>query len=288
MFTGDHEYVYNITFINCSADGRGGAVFLQDNENITFDLCTFIGNEAYGNATNTWPDYTKERNDANLNTKVDYKLTGHGGAIAFDIGAHSCTIKNSEFNYNYARRDGGAINIAENSFNFTIENSIFNNDSTGDDGGAINWEGDVGLVKNITCYNCVGVAFDDKVTGSSTSKGGTICVTGDNITITESKFTLGTVYYNKGKLNETDAGAIFITGENTTVSHSLFDRCYSPNHAGAIKVIGNKTIIDNCTFVSCNATEEGGALYVQGLDCKLYNSTFRNIIQILIFSIEIN
>ena len=36
MFTGDHEYVYNITFINCSADGRGGAVFLQDNENITF------------------------------------------------------------------------------------------------------------------------------------------------------------------------------------------------------------------------------------------------------------
>ena len=41
MFTGDHIYVYNATFINCTAAGRGGAVFLQDNENVTFELCNF-------------------------------------------------------------------------------------------------------------------------------------------------------------------------------------------------------------------------------------------------------
>ena len=34
MFTGDHEYVYKVTFINCTSEGRGGAVFLQDNYNI--------------------------------------------------------------------------------------------------------------------------------------------------------------------------------------------------------------------------------------------------------------
>ena len=272
MFTGDHEYVYNVTFINCTSEGRGGAVFLQDNYNITFDNCIFLGNEALGTANNTWNEYKQEYDGNGYN----YKLTGHGGAIAFDIGAHSVIIKNSEFIYNYARRDGGAINIAENSYNATIENSIFTNNSCGDDGGAINWEGDLGTVKNITCYNNTGVAFADPVTGNSTSKGGTICITGDNVIFTESSFTLGTVLYNKGKLNETDAGAIFITGENTTISHSTFDRCYSPNQAGAIKVIGNNTSLINCTFTNCNATVDGGAIYAAGNNVTINESNFRN------------
>ena len=97
MFTGDHEYVYNATFINTTSQGRGGAVFLQDNSNITFDSCKFIGDEALGIATNTWKDYTKDRDDHYSDTTLDYKLTGHGGAIAFDVGAHDVVIKKSEF-----------------------------------------------------------------------------------------------------------------------------------------------------------------------------------------------
>ncbi|WP_296887139.1 Ig-like domain repeat protein [uncultured Methanobrevibacter sp.] len=274
MFTGDHEYVYNVTFINTTSQGRGGAVFLQDNQNITFDSCKFIGDEALGIATNTWPDYTKDRNDNQAATKLDYKLTGHGGAIAFDIGAHDVTIKKSDFIQNYARRDGGAINLALNSYNATIEDCTFTNNSCGDDGGAINWEGNVGLVKNITCYNNKGISFADPETGASNSKGGVICLTGNKVNITESKFTLSTIVNSAG---DNDAGAIFITGENTTVSDSRFDKCYAPEQGGAMKIIGNFTTVNNCTFINCNSTEEGGAMVVEGLDCKVYNSTFENI-----------
>ena len=93
MITGDHEYLYNITFFNTTAQGRGGAVFLQDNTNITFDSCRFLGCEALGIANNTWDDYKSEYDHKGYN----YKLTGHGGAIAFDIGATDALIKNSEF-----------------------------------------------------------------------------------------------------------------------------------------------------------------------------------------------
>jgi len=272
MFTGDHEYIYNVTFINCTAQGRGGAVFLQDNENVTFDLCKFIGCEALGIATNTWDDYKAEYDGSGYN----YKLTGHGGAIAFDIGAHDSTIKNSEFTFNYARRDGGAINIADDSYNFTIENTKFTNNSAGDDGGAINWVGDLGFVNNITCYNNTGDARADDVTGKSTSLGGTMCIEGHNVTVTKSSFTLSKIVFNDGNLSKTNGGAIAISGENTTISHSTFDRCTSPNNAGAVSIIGDHTTIINCTFENCNATEDGGAIEVNGTDCKLYNSTFNN------------
>ena len=274
MYTGDHEYIYNITFINTTAQGRGGAVFLQDNKNITFEACKFIGCEALGIATNTWKDYTKERNDKNKDTQLNYTYTGHGGAIAFDVNAHDATIKDSEFANNYARRDGGAINLAKGSYNATFENCKFENNSAGDDGGAINWEGNVGNVKNITCYNNTGKSYNDPETGVSTSNGGTICLTGNNVTISDSSFTLSTVLTGASTTKKPEGGAIFITGNYSKVINSEFDTCWGPDNAGAIYVIGNHTTIIGSSFENCNATEDGGALYVEGLDCKVYNSTF--------------
>jgi predicted outer membrane repeat protein len=272
MFTGDHEYIYNVTFINATAQGRGGAVFLQDNKNITFEACKFIGCEALGIANNTWNDFKNEYDGSGYN----YKLTGHGGAIAFDIGAHDAVIKDSEFTYNYARRDGGAINIADDAYNATIENCIFSHNSAGDDGGAINWAGDLGLVKNVTCYNNTGVAYADPVTGNSSSIGGTMCIEGHNVTVTQSSFTLSQVLYNNGELNKTNAGAIAISGNNATVSDCTFDTCFAPNNAGAISIIGNYTTFINCTFTNCYSAEDGAAIYVDGLYCELHNSTFTN------------
>ena len=270
MITGDHEYLYNITFFNATAQGRGGAVFLQDNTNITFDSCRFLGCEALGIANNTWDDYKSEYDHKGYN----YKLTGHGGAIAFDIGATDALIKNSEFIYNYARRDGGAINIALNSFNATIENCNFTNNSAGDDGGAINWEGNLGFVKYSKFYNNTAVAFADPVTGASSSRGGTVFIKGDNVTIDGSSINISTVLHNKGDLDRTDGGAMVITGTNTHILNSQFDTCWSPYVAGAIRVIGNYSLIDNCSFINCNATKDGGALYIEGLYCNLSNSTF--------------
>ena len=124
MFTGSHEYVYNVTFEKCYSVGRGGAIFLQGAHNVTIDECIFTGNYARGIANNTWKDYKSERNDSDNDTKLNYDLTGHGGAIAFDVDASDNKIVNSNFTDNYARRDGGAIHFATGSFNNIIEYSI--------------------------------------------------------------------------------------------------------------------------------------------------------------------
>ena len=133
MFTGSHEYVYNVTFVNCYSVGRGGAIFLQGAHNVTIDDCNFTGNYARGIANNTWKDYKSDRDDSNVNTTVNYDLTGHGGAIAFDVDASENKITNSHFIGNYARRDGGAIHFATGSFNNNIEYSEFNNSRAGDE-----------------------------------------------------------------------------------------------------------------------------------------------------------
>ncbi|WP_458405217.1 Ig-like domain repeat protein, partial [Methanobrevibacter sp.] len=268
MFTGSHINVYNATFINCTATGRGGAVFLQDNVNVTFDSCLFKSNVALGIANNTWIDDRSEDN-----TTPVYSYTGHGGAVAFDLGATNCTIKSSDFIDNYARRDGGAINFAVGSLNNTIKDSKFTNNSAGDDGGAINWDGDLGTVINITCYNNTGKSFDDDVTGASTSNGGTICLTGDNVTISDSKFTLSTVLLGANPDKKPYAGAIFLTGNYAKVINSTFDTCYCPDDAGAIYIIGNYTLINYCTFENCHSNENGGVMFIQGDYCELYNST---------------
>ena len=129
MITGDHLYIYNATFTNCTSVGRGGAVFLQDNKNATFELCIFENNYAKGIANNTWANYTQERDDSHEDTKVNYKLTGHGGAVAFDVNAKDSVIINSKFYNNVARRNGGAINFDQGSTNNTIKDSEFINNS---------------------------------------------------------------------------------------------------------------------------------------------------------------
>ena len=155
MITGDHLYIYNATFTDCISVGRGGAVFLQDNKNATFELCIFEGNYAKGIANNTWANYTQERNDDNEDTKVKYGLTGHGGAISFDVNAKDCKIIDVKFYNNGARRNGGAINFDQGSTNNTIKNSEFINNTVYDDGGAINFDhgADLCTVSNVIFYN---------------------------------------------------------------------------------------------------------------------------------------
>ena len=250
MITGDYLHIYNATFTNCTSAGRGGAIFLQDNVNATIELCTFESNYAKGIANNTWANYTLERDDSREDTKVNYKLTGHGGAVAFDVNAKYCEIIDSKFYNNLARRNGGALNFDEGSTNNIVRNSEFINNTVYDDGGAINFDhgADNCAVYNTTFYNNTALGRF-----GSTSKGGTICLVGNNVTIEDSKFTLGIVYANIGegaKDNETFGGAIFVTG--------------------------NDTIIKNAEFTNCHSLEDGGALYVIGDNCKMYNSSFTN------------
>ena len=273
MITGDHLYIYNATFTNCTSVGRGGAVFLQDNKNATFELCKFESNYAEGVANNTWANYTQERNDANDDTKVNYKLTGHGGAVAFDVNAKDCKIIDSKFYNNLARRNGGAINFDEGSTNNNITHCEFTNNTVYDDGGAINFDHGADLcgVYDSTFYNNTALGRF-----GSTSKGGTICLVGNNVTIQNSTFTLGVVYANiaeGAKDNETWGGAMFITGNYTIIKNCTFDRCNSIEDGGAIYVIGDDCKLYNSTFTKNSAGDDGGAIYWTGEDGLMYNIT---------------
>ena len=147
MITGSYETLYNITFFNCTATGRGGAIFMQDNHDVTIDLCTFENNQALGIANNTY------NNPRDTSSGHNEWKTGHGGAVGFDLNASKGTIKNSIFINNTAARNGGAINFEYGSSYATIYNSSFIYNTAKRSGGAFTWDGSEG---NISYCNFFG------------------------------------------------------------------------------------------------------------------------------------
>ncbi|WP_296888045.1 Ig-like domain repeat protein [uncultured Methanobrevibacter sp.] len=282
MFTGDHITVYNVNFTDCTAAGRGGAIFVQDNHNVTIDSCTFENNHALGIANNTYND------PHDPSSGINHNLTGHGGAIAFDTGATESSIVNSIFNNNTAKLYGGAVHFREGASEDKVINSAFNNnyasedggalfidgdncelhDSTfnhnyvGDDGGAIYWHGQGGIINNINCTNNTGVS------SHGNSKGGTICLTGNDISLSNSRF--------EDSYAKVTGGAMFVTGNNVNITETSFKNCNVSNSTGgALQLLGNNTQIRDCTFEDCHA-DAGSAIYTEGNYVKVINSKFTN------------
>ena len=282
MFTGSHITVYNANFTNCTAAGRGGAVFLQDNDNVTFELCRFENNRALGTANNTFND------DKDISSGLNKDLTGHGGAIAFDVNASSSSIINSTFINNTAKSYGGAVQFREGAsedkvINSTFDknhvdedggalyiegvdcelhNSTFTDNYAGDDGGAIFWKGDLGIIYNITCTNNSGIS------SHGNSKGGTVCLNGNNISLSDSSF--------KQSYAKVTGGAIFVTGNYVNITGSQFEDCnVTTETGGAIQIIGNHVEVRNSTFEDCHAPN-GGAIYAEGQYVKIIDSNFTN------------
>ena len=307
MLTGDHIKLYNVNVTDCTAVGRGGAVFVQDNHNVTFELCRFENNRALGTANNTFND------PYDTSSGINHNLTGHGGAISFDIGATESSIIDSTFINNTAVLYGGAVHFREGAsedkiINSTFEknhanedggalymdgddcelhNSTFTSNYAGDDGGAINWKGDVGTIYNITCVNNSGIS------SHGNSKGGTVCLNGNNITLSNSSFKQsyakvagGAIFVTGNYVNITDSefkdcnvttetgGAIQIVGNHVEVRDSTFEECHAPN-GGAIYAEGQYVKIIDSNFTNNNVTKDGAALYVNGDYSELHNSTFK-------------
>ena len=282
MFTGDHITVYNVNFTDCTAAGRGGAIFVQDNHNVTIDSCTFENNHALGIANNTYND------PHDPSSGINHNLTGHGGAIAFDTGATESSIVSSIFNNNTAKLYGGAVHFREGASEDKVINSTFNNnyasedggalfidgnhcelhDSTfnhnyvGDDGGAIYWHGQGGIINNINCTNNTGIS------SHGNSKGGTICLTGNDILLSNSRF--------EDSYAKVTGGAMFVTGNNVNITGTSFKNCNVSNSTGgALQLLGNNTQVRDCTFEDCHA-EAGSAIYTEGNYVKVINSKFTN------------
>lgn len=150
LIGGSHSKITNSNFESnvASYSGNiwgGGAIKLaQSISNVTFDHCSFVGN----NATN-----------------------GHGGAISMSQ-CKNIVINNSYFNKNYAKGDGGALYTYKQekmsilNTNFT-ENSVLY--STGL-GGAIHFQNDNHIKNYIDIINCSFIS-------NSAARGGAIRTT---------------------------------------------------------------------------------------------------------------
>ena len=268
--TGSNVTIEKSNFTKSSVVVDGGALFITGNYvnviDCIFDDCTSTnrsGGAVYIIGNNT--------NISNCDFK-DCSAYISGGVIY--VEGNNATIDHATFTDNKANLDGAAVYIAGD--DCILSNSTFTRNTAGDDGGAVYWEGDNGIIYNITCENNKGISDIDPTDGTrSNSKGGTICLTGSNVTVNRSSFTHSSAV--------SDGGALFITGNNVNVADSVFEDCTSTNSGGgAIYIIGNYTSVSNCTFDDCSVNKidaekhRGGAIFVEGNNANISDSNFTN------------
>ena len=270
----NHVILMNITFINANGT-NGGAIKLDSKSTLEIISCNFINNHAQNNGAAIYlSDSFSTSSSLKITDSTFINNTAKsGGAIYLnESSTHSSTIENSSFINCTSSGDGGAAFISAS--NVAFRNVIFENNIAGDDGGAVYWQGSNGIIYNITCTNNRGISADKKDGDTSSSRGGTIAITGSNITVSKSRFIKGSAYMDESKdYSKVDGGALFITGNDVTIDDVDFISCNATNNGGAVYVIGNRTHIYNCEFTDCTA-RDGGALFVNGTECTLYNTTF--------------
>ena len=297
MYTGSNIYVYNVTFTNCNGSGRGGAVFLQDNHNVTFDTCKFENNIAAGTANNTYYD------DKDISTGINEWLTGWGGAIAFDVNAYDATIKNSKFLNNIAMRTGGAISFANGAENNKILNSTFDNNTAHRSGGAIYWNGFNGTIHDSIFTNNRAVGdkwqyslivdmgnYADVQPDGTVILGNIVVLQTSSMPLNPSEYANKLVVFNYTYNDLLHFHSYFVVSNGTgwswkeldeiaiNVSESIISPVdwaidqYFGGDGGTILWSGDLGYVYNCTFIDSNSARRGGGAYMTGCDYVTYES----------------
>ena len=178
-----------------------------------------------------------------------------GGAIF--LTGNNCNITNSVFtncsvDSTVDDSSGGAIYVLGNNTNIvncnftnntaieTLNHTVFIGNVAHNDGGAIEWNGDNGVIYDMTASG----NYAD--CGNGGSKGGTLLIAGDNILL--------------DKLNISNT---YVDGQQYTGSSAV--------QGGALALSGNNCNITNSTFTNCSvvyykddSNASGGALYIWG------------------------
>ena len=269
IWTGSNGIVDNCNFTDNYAAVRGGAVFLQGSlegycMNVTFSNSFFENNvaETNGGAVNFYVG-AREGRILNSTFKNNNAKTGIGGAVVWK--GYNGTIQDSSFTENYAKNDGGSVYF-EGDYG-RVYNTSYDGNTAGDDGGALCWAGNYGKIYNLTANNNRGISE-----GTSHSKGGTLIVTGSNMTID--------VMEISNSYAEVEGGGLFLTGNNVNISNVKFYLCSvnddsAENVGGALDIVGNNTRLINATIQGSNA-RYGGAIYVLGNHTRIISSSFDN------------
>ena len=292
--SGSSFEIIDCTFSNNFASNNGGAIFinadsLASNSFIINSIFTnnvaSNGGAIYASASTlniTRSDFS--HNNASINggslfingvvninqATFDHNYANAGGSIyLMGDGNNHSTIDFSTFTNCTATGDGGACYIYSD--NVVLKNSKFFDNVAGDDGGALHWKGSYGIIDNISSTNNKGISEN-----TSSSRGGTICLTGDNVTVTKSHFISSSVNIDTGRdSSKLDGGALFITGNNVNIIETEFNDCNAVNKGGAIYILGNNSKILDCNLSYTEALI-GGAIFIEGNNATIDYSLFRH------------
>ncbi len=249
-----HVILKNIVFANGNGI-NGSAVNVDSSFTVEIINCTFINNAAadFGGAIFIAAENPVESSKITDSNFVNNKV--HNGGAVY-LHSDKVTIKGSTFSANFAFNDGAGIYVAGNYCN--LDNSTFTDNIAGDDGSAVYWEGNLEIISAISCLGNRGISeIDPKDHVRSSSKGGTICLRGSNVTISKSNFSDSNCGY--------EGGAIHVDGAGTVVYNSEFSCCTAVNYGGALSIWGSNTKIVNNTFNQSKTTKfNGGAVFVNG------------------------
>ena len=259
-----HVILKNIIFAN-GYGVNGSAVNVHQGSYVEIINCSFINN----NASNCGGAVYIQAGGSDRISKITSSIFNNNNALnggAVYLLSNKTTIESSTFTGNNASNDGAGVYVTADNCN--LANSNFTGNIARDDGSAIYWQGNNGLIANVSCIANRGISGIDPREGTrSSSKGGTICLTGSNVTIKDSNFSDSYAGF--------DGGALFITGNDDSVINCVFDNCASHDeNGGALYIIGNNTKILDCDFIDCNANLSGGAIYVEGHDVTINHATF--------------
>ena len=242
-------FVNNITFINGSYNGGGGAIFWEaDNGQIS--NCAFINNHAKNGGAVEWI----VPNGFLLNCTFMNNHAEDGGAV---YSHHDfCKIVNCTF-INNSATNGGAVEF-DNGKNYSVVKSTFINNSASTNGGAIYlYTTNQGFVHTCSFSN-----------NSAANGGAVFWGLNENAYFLDNNFVNNTA--------ERYGGAISGVAGNISVFNNNFTKNTANDGGGAIGVDGNIINFANCNFDNNSAIKRAGAFLIYGLNHQILNSTFTN------------
>ena len=245
----------NCNFINNSAGNRGGAIYINQDDNTagpySIKDCNFINNTALRdgiiNSENANKKFVIE-NSVFENNTVQY---GWGGALR--LSANSVTIKNSNFRNN------------------TIANAANGNSGYG----AALYATGQDIIENCNFT-------DNTINGSTSLRGGAVVLVGDGNTISNCIFANNSIGAENAQ--EGLGGALYVEGQGSINNCNFTGNSVEGDatwlQGGAIVWKNSDSEIQNCYFADNLCGKEGGALFYAADEntntINIKKSTFKN------------
>ena len=290
VWTGSLGTNSRVNFINNTAKALGGAMFLEQNDNVTISYANFTNNYAginggaldwYKGAANGRVEYATFINNTAERSGGAIYWYGHNGTL------YNVTFKNNRalgnahyinpFGENTTGGDGGAIFWTGYDGNVTI--SKFINNTAAKRGGAVFLQGASDYYCNNTRFKTA--LFENNTAGTNGGaidwfKGATHGVI-DNATFNNNiaNRSGGAVYWNGAYGDILNSNFTNNTAKGMTYAINAYGENTTGGSGGAIIWSGSHGEVINCRFTDNNASRHGGAVYMQGTsEENCTNTTF--------------